>query len=590
MSCDRVPHNATSLQHVESVHPSLCAMADAPTILAHIDRPTSVRLTIEGDDKDSARDVLKSPLKPDSSSAYTDAGAELRAVDEAVRAALGLPLHAEDEPSLKRSTIELVRDLIQVVGTREADAYDSLEDCPPWGTPTKAAVERFAEELELVLKEKQQAEADRERALALRSETVVACERLQAHVKQSEKELHFAQGEIVRLTKKVNEMKDMTEKLREESGRRWEQLKKVEKHLIEARVKEEEAERTIVKLRRNLHSERQIFKSKDSEISRLQNALRDITNSKKGEKMDEDHHTKRFAELEAKIVQLAFAVSKEPSAQVRSHERELEIIVQELAREELKSRARADAAEKLVFDLRSQLDTKTTEVIGLRAHLDHLDRTYSSDRIDAKTPISRGRVHSSRAGASVEEIDKTLQQSCERAEQLVRHLSTVISSGGLSSRTPQSERQVTIEPLSETTDRSDRVRELQLALDAENARRDTAEKFAAKAAGEAAALREALVTAERIASAAAAMANERGLTGAYVTRSGTESASNNTTVTPVGKTPLQRTPATVSSTNAPTGLLRELAKARRTAEKERKQREEAEETIRRWSRLEDSYM
>lgn len=565
-------------------------MADASIVLARIARSASARLTAEGDEEGDARDVFKTPLKP--TSAHADAVAELRAVDAAVRAALGLSVRAEDEPSRERSTIELVGDLIQVIGTREGgDSRGEGDDGrPPWGTPTKAAVERFAEELELVLKEKQQVEADRDRALALKT---ITCERLRARASQSEKELHFAQGEIVRLTKKMNEMNVMLAEIREESGRRWEQLKKAERRLIGAHMKAEEAERTIVTLRRDLRSERQLFKSKDSEISRLQNALRDITNSTKGEKKDEDQHAKRIAELEAKIVQLAVAVSKEPTTQVRFHERELEFIVQELAREELKSRARADAAEKLVFDLRTQLDAKMTEVIGLRAHLDSLDRTCSSNRNVEDTPISRGRVHSSRAGTSVEEIDNSLQQSCERAQQLVQYLSTVMSSGGLSSRTPQSKRQMTMTPLRETTDRSeDRMRELQMALDAENARRDTAEKLAAKAAGEAAALREALVTAERIASAAAAMAHERGLTGAYITRSGAEGISplSNNTATPVGKTPFQRTPVTVSSTSAPTGLLRELEKARRTAEKERKQREEAEETIRRWIRIEDSYI
>jgi hypothetical protein len=342
-------------------------------------------------------------------------------------------------------------------------------------------------------------------------------------------------------------------------------------------------------LRKDLQTERQMNKSKEAEISRLRDAFRDVSNGKKIENVGDEQNLKRIQDLEEKIVQLAVSVSKQSSASSvppRSNERELNLLVHELAKEELKSRARADAAEQLVTTMRAELDSKTVEVITLRQHINTLDQKHP-----VRT-ISRGSLDSPRSvSVSLEEIDQNLQRSCDRAEQLCQRLSTVMSSGGAS--TGGYSQRMMETPLSVSSDRSeDKIRELQEALDDQSQRRDEAEKLAAKAASDASALRD-LITAERIASAAAMMAESRGLTGAYVARGNTHNMSPSTsdvTSTPSrSPRPFQHTPRTTSSIfgGAPVGLSKELEEARRTANKERKRAEVAEETISRWSRLAD---
>ncbi|CEF96660.1 unnamed product [Ostreococcus tauri] len=462
-------------------------------------------------------------------------------------------------------------------------ACPSDDEHRPWGTPTKEAVERFAEELEVVLEEKRRAEENEAKALCQRQEATLAYERQRARALQSAKEVHFAQGEIVRLTKKINELHTVIRGLREESASVREKLKKAERRFEEERGNVEEARRMISEQRKDLQSERQALKYKDAEISRLQSALQKLSMSGygKSENVKEEQHAKRIVELEKKIVQLDVTLSRQPTTPARSSDRELELIVQELAREELKSRTHAEAAEKLAFDLRTQLDAKTAEVINLRSHFELLEK---------QTPMSRGRqTYTSRSGTSIEELDCNLQQSCEWAELLCERLSTAMSSGEFSARATPPSRRTTGTPMSAVSDNSEeRIRELQTALNEQNSRRDSAEKLAAKASGEVSALRQALVTAERIASAAAAMAHTKGITGAYV--AGTSPASDLMTPTASRLPSFGYTTVTTAATSGdPTDLIHELEKARHTAVKERKQREDAEETIRRWSKLEDSF-
>lgn len=464
-------------------------------------------------------------------------------------------------------------------------ACPSDDEHRPWGTPTKEAVERFAEELEVVLEEKRRAEENEAKSLGQRQEATLAYERQRARALQSAKEVHFAQGEIVRLTRKINELHTVITGLREESASVREKLKKAERRFEEERGNVEEARRMISEQRKDLHSERQALKYKDAEISRLQSALQKLSTSGygKSENVKEEQHAKRIVELEKKIVQLDVTLSRQPTTPARSSDRELELIVQELAREELKSRAHAEAAERLAFDLRTQLDAKTAEVINLRSHFELLEK---------QTPMSRGgQTYTSRSGTSIEELDCNLQQSCEWAELLCERLSTAMSSGKFSARATAPSRRTTGTPMSAVSNNSEeRIRELQTALNEQNSRRDSAEKLAAKASGEVSALRQALVTAERIASAAAAMAHTKGVTGAYVAVAGTSPASDLMTPTASRLPSFGYTTVTTAATSGdPTDLIHELEKARHTAVKERKQREDAEETIRRWSKLEDSF-
>jgi len=244
-----------------------------------------------------------------------DAAVELRAIDAALRAALQRAPRMMNEVIRKGATLDLCTDLIERevearrAGTGRRLAVSSSEverkEDVPWGTPTKAAVERFAEELEVILKEKESAVMGLEKALASKHEATLAFEQQRARAAQSEKALHFAEGEIVRLSKKVNELSKVLEGSRADSAERWEKLKKAEKRLAEARAKDEENLRTLVMLRKDLQTERQIIKSKEAELSRLRVAFRDVSNGKKTENVD-GQNLKRIQNLEDKIVSWLF--------------------------------------------------------------------------------------------------------------------------------------------------------------------------------------------------------------------------------------------------------------------------------------------
>ena len=65
-----------------------------------------------------------------------------------------------------KASIELSKPLSPCVGDVSEVRPDVIESLP-WGTPTKPAVQRFAEELELVLRAKERVETERDRALSL---------------------------------------------------------------------------------------------------------------------------------------------------------------------------------------------------------------------------------------------------------------------------------------------------------------------------------------------------------------------------------------------------------------------------------------
>jgi len=459
-----------------------------------------------------------------------------------------------------QGSVEMSKPLSSRVGA-SGDVFDVRADVVerlPWGTPTKPAVQRFAEELELVLKAKERVEIERDRALALKRETTLALEQQRTFALQNDNALRFARNEIARLTKKSKDATIVSAYLRKESAGQREKLKKAEKRLAEAEHREEELRREVAILRKDLHVERQTLKAKHSETVRLESVLRDTLNGKLTGQAGDNGNVKRIEELEEKLTRLKVSISRGHSSVQRSNDRELELIVQELAKEELKSRARADVAERVAAELRMQLDAKTAEVVHLRRHFEYLDHVPSSTSVP---PESKRRI-------------ETVEQS------LFERQSNIMS--GFTVTTPTSVRSGHPE---------DRIRELEIALDEQRTRCDTAERLAAKATGEVCALREALqLTTERIASAAAQVAESKGLTGAYVATGNASPLSYSTpTVNNVARSPFSaRSSRSATSASAKLEISRELQKeVERQTMFERLAREEAEESIRRWSQLQE---
>ena len=567
---------------------------------------TSSTLQMEGQ-------VLEVVRRPDDGDLKTNitvetACAELRAIEVALRAALGHPMPLSEEDNRKNTTIQLVAELIaredelrrvQSLSTRgarrgahpagtQAEHAESDQEDRPWGTPTKAAVERFAEELEVVLKEKELAEQGVKTATRQQREAVLAYEKQRERAVESEKALHFAQGEIGRLVKKVDDLNTLNRGLRSEAALQREKLKQLEKQLALAQTRDKDAQQAIIALKKDVQADQQIPKSKNMEIQRLQLHLGEVTSKKESNcRAIDEQNLKRISDLE-EVVQLAFATSSAPDATTNTSQNEVDLIVQELAREELKSRARAAAAEKVASELRMELDAKTTELVVLRRKVVVLEpspslKQYDSDRSQ--------RLHDG-AKVSVEHVERSLQASCDRAENLCRRLSTVVNSVversplgstlDFPSDSPLRESQGFIKtPASITSNRSEgRIRDLEVALEQQQVRLGSAEKLAEKASGEAAALRKALINAENIALAAASVAESKGLTGAYIARSHMEDSPLHSPQHSVSRTkPFSERPLV--------NVAKEIDEARRVAMEEKRYREEAEETLRRWSKLQE---
>lgn len=551
-------------------------------------------------------EVLRPPDDGDLKTNITveTACAELRAVEVALRAALGHPMPLSKGDYRRNTTIQLVADLIareddlRKCGAHpahtQAEQAESDQEDRPWGTPTKAAVERFAEELEVVLKEKQVAEQGLKSATRQRREAVLAYEKQRARAAESEKALHFAQGEIGRLAKKVDDLNTLNRGLRSEGALQREKLKQLEKQLALVQSREKDAQQAMIALKKDVQADQQILKSKNIEIQRLQLHLGEMTSKKELNcRAIDKQNLKRISDLEEKVVQLAFATSRAPDASTNTTQNEVDLIVQELAREELKSRARADAAEKVASELRVELDAKTTELVVLRRKLVVLEPTPLLRRYDSD---SSQRFHEG-VTVSAEHVERSLQASCDKAENLCRRLSSVVNSVvernplgstlDFPSDSPLRESQGFIKtPASVTSNRSEgRIRDLEVALEQQQVRLGSAEKLAEKASGEAAALRKALINAENIALAAATVAESKGFTGAYIASSHIEDSPSHSPPHRVSRT---KPFFELMTPKRPlVNVAKELDEARRAAMEEKRYREEAEETLRRWSKLQE---
>ena len=409
----------------------------------------------------------------------------------------------------------------------------------------------------MVLRAKERVETERDRALALKRDATLALEQQRTRALQSDNALRFARNEIARLTKKSNEATIVNASLRKESAGHREKLKKAEKWLAEAEHKEEELRREVAILRKDLQVQRQALKAKHAETARLENVLRDTLNGKLTEQAGDNGNVKRIEELEEKLTRLKVSIYHaviHPCGGQMSESWSL--LYENLRKEELKSRARADVAERVAAELRVQLDAKAAEVVNLRRHLDALDHvTLPTVPIppESKTPL------------------EPVEQSLFERRSNVKSGYTMATPTSVHSGHPE-----------------DRIRELEVALDEQLTRCDTAEKLAAKATGEVCGLREALqLTTERIASVAAQVAESKGLTGAY----GQQERFTAFYATPTlnqGALPFSaRSSRSATSASAQLEISRELQEVKRQTMFERLAREEAEESIRRWSQLQE---
>ena len=261
-----------------------------------------------------------------------------------------------------------------------AVAWDAL--ATPRATPTRGGVEQFADELEALLMEKdataveaQQAVEDRRRALAAVSR---AEDDMRSHIQAHEKmeaELRILQDESVGLRRHVRELADRNQKSRHKIAieRGLLQRCKDEKKTLAAR--EEKERRRAEALQSEIHELRSGLTRQMQEAKRSATAVKNIGSELERERADVQLLRAREEQLELKVCELADELARQDkmlanrpniSSKVTGFStstlctpnslQELEILVQELAKEEVSARRRAEEAERTVVQLKAEVE------------------------------------------------------------------------------------------------------------------------------------------------------------------------------------------------------------------------------------------
>ena len=284
---------------------------------------------------------------------------------------------AEHEARMSRADVTAMRADVAV-------AWDAL--ATPCATPTRGGVEQFADELEALLREKdataveaQQAAEGERRALAAASRAEDDLKsRIHAHEKM-EAELKILQDENAGLRRHVHELADRNQKSRHKIAieRRLLQRSKDEKQTLAA--KEERERRRAEALQSEIHELRGGLTRKMQEAKRSASAVKNIGSELERERADVQLLRAREAQLELKVCELAdelarldkmLANSSTNSSKVTGFStttsctsnglREMEILVQELAKEEVSARRRAEEAERTVVELKAEVEHLTS--------------------------------------------------------------------------------------------------------------------------------------------------------------------------------------------------------------------------------------
>ena len=280
---------------------------------------------------------------------------------------------AEHEARMSRADVAAMRADVAV-------AWDAL--ATPRATPTRGGVEQFADELEALLREKdataveaQQAVEDRRRALAAVSR---AEDDMRSHIQAHEKmeaELRILQDESVGLRRHVRELADRNQKSRHKIAieRGLLQRCKDEKKTLAAR--EEKERRRAEALQSEIHELRSGLTRQMQEAKRSATAVKNIGSELERERADVQLLRAREEQLELKVCELADELARQDKVLANSPNisskvtgfstttlctpnglRELEILVQELAKEEVSARRRAEEAERTVVELKAEVE------------------------------------------------------------------------------------------------------------------------------------------------------------------------------------------------------------------------------------------
>tara|TARA_B110000977_G_scaffold161128_1_gene205884 strand:- start:122 stop:1936 length:1815 start_codon:yes stop_codon:yes gene_type:complete len=281
------------------------------------------------------------------------------------------------------------------VATMRADvavAWDAL--ATPRATPTRGGVEQFADELEALLKEKDASAVEAAKAVEDRRRALVAVSRAEddtrAHIHAREEittELRTLQDESVGLRRHVRELADRNQKSRHQLANERFRCQQKEDENKTTAAREEKERRRAEALQSEIQELRSGLTRKMQEANRSATAVKNVRAELERERSVAQLLRAREEQLELKVCELADELARQDKMLAKSPNssdkivtgfsssalhapsglRELEILVQELAKEELRARRRAEEAERTVDELKAdveQLNKKITSGVN----------------------------------------------------------------------------------------------------------------------------------------------------------------------------------------------------------------------------------
>lgn len=280
---------------------------------------------------------------------------------------------AEHEARTARAEVAAMRSDVAV-------AWDAL--ATPRATPTRGGVEQFADELEALLKEKDASSVEAAKALEDRRRALVAVSRaeddMRAHIHAREKiitELRTLHDESVGLRRHVRELADRNQESRHQLANERSRVQRLKDENKTTVAREEKERRRAEALQSEIQELRSGLTRKMQEANRSAAAVKNVRAELERERGDVQLLRAREEQLELKVCELADELARQdkmlantpnssnkitgfPASTLHTPNglRELEILVQELAKEELRARRRAEEAERTVDELKADVE------------------------------------------------------------------------------------------------------------------------------------------------------------------------------------------------------------------------------------------
>ena len=317
---------------------------------------------------------------------------------------------AEDVAVAARADVAAMRAEVAV-------AWEALGT--PHATPTQSSVERFAEELEALLQEKDAVTAVAAQEIENKRRAIVASAEAQRQLvlqtsarARAESALRSAHEQVEGLKRHARELADLNQSSRQQVAAERRLVQRLKNETKQASDREEKERRRADSTHAEAHKLRSGLTARTREAFRNAEAARQAREEAERERGVNQLLRAREQKLESKVCELANAVAQQAqAASVKSQEkahaavtgtavRELEVMVQELAHEEIRSRRRAAEAEAASKAAKEATADALSQVAALRAEVSTLENRISAE---ANSP---GKFLLGRGGRGADELGR----------------------------------------------------------------------------------------------------------------------------------------------------------------------------------------